>query len=247
MLLSTLPKILFLDIETVSEKADYNSLDDDFKSLWRQKSAYWLRDREDPGDPEYADTYQGRAGIYAEFGKVICISMGLIILEKQEIHSFRLNSFFGDQESELLSQFAAMLNKFFPDPNTHYICGHNIKEFDIPYLARRMIINGIKLPNLLDIAGKKPWEVRFLLDTLEMWKFGDYKHYTSLKLLAHILGIPSPKDDIDGSQVGKVYWEENDLERIKVYCEKDVVTTASVFLRLNNLPEIAENKIISAF
>lgn len=244
MLLKTLPQILFLDIETVSGQIDFDNLDEMGKALWQQKSSYWLKDIDNPDDTDFAKAYQEKAGIYAEFGKIVCISLGILVLEHGEIHSFRLNSICGDDEKELLVEFGTLLDKFYPDQNKYYLCGHNIREFDVPYLARRMIINEIPLPKILDISGKRPWETKFLLDTLEMWKFGDYKNYTSLKLLAHILGIPSPKDDIDGSQVGQVYWEEEDLDRIRVYCEKDVVTTAQVFLRLNNLPQIPTAKII---
>lgn len=244
MLKSTLPNILFLDIETVSEYAEYGRMDESSKALWKHKSAYWIKDIENVVEADYARTYLEKAGIYAEFGKVVCISMGLIVLEEGKIHSFRLNSICGDDEEKLLADFANLLDKFYPSPQKFFICGHNIREFDVPYLARRMIIHGIPLPAMLDISGKKPWESKFLLDTLEMWKFGDYKNYTSLKLLAHVLGIPSPKDDIDGSQVGRVYWEEKDLDRIRVYCEKDVVTTARVFLRLKSFDGIPEDKII---
>ena len=244
MLLTTLPKILFLDIETVSEKAEYNQLSEELKALWQHKSSYWLKEIKDPDETDYSKTYVEKAGIYAEFGKIVCISMGIILLDKDEIHSFRLNSIYGEDEKELLVKFAALLDKFYPNPESSFICGHNIKEFDIPYLARRLIINGVKLPKMLDISGKRPWETKFLLDTLELWKFGDYKHFTSLKLLAHILQIPSPKDDIDGSMVGSVFWEEGDLERIRIYCEKDVVTSARVFLRLSDLPGIPEEKVI---
>jgi len=218
MLINTLPKILFLDIETVSGKASYIELEEDFKELWNQKSAYWMRDIEKPDEKDFSRIYNEKAGILAEFGQIVCISMGILIIEKGEIKTFRLNSICSDDEKDLLMRFTQLLDKFYPDPNKYFLCGHNIKEFDVPYLARRMIINGIKLPKMLDISGKKPWETKFLLDTLELWKFGDYKHFTSLKLLAYILGISSPKDDIDGSQVGQVYWEDKDLERIKVYC-----------------------------
>lgn len=242
--MKTLPNILFLDIETVSEYPDYEAMDESTQLLWQHKSAYWIKDIEVPGEADYANTYQDKAGIYAEFGKVVCISMGLVVLEKGEIHSFRLNSLCLDDEKKLLNDFANLLDKFYPSPQKYFLCGHNIREFDVPFLARRMIINGIHLPAMLDISGKKPWESKFLLDTLEMWKFGDYKNFTSLKLLAHVLGIPSPKDDIDGSQVGSVYWKDKDLDRIRVYCEKDVVTTAQVFLKLKNFASLPTDKII---
>jgi DNA polymerase elongation subunit (family B) len=189
------------------------------QELWDKKSKYFRKEDESP-----ADVYQ-RAGIYAEFGKIVCISIGGI-QNGESGKKFWSHSFAGADEKKLLNEFAEVLNK--PKNKNKYLCGHNIKEFDVPFIARRMLINGIKLPDALNI--KKPWEVNFI-DTLDLWKFGDYKHYTSLNLLTNIFGIPSPKDDIDGSEVARVFYEENDIERIAAYCEKDVLATAQLFLR----------------
>lgn len=246
MFITTLPKILFLDIETVSEHSDYKQLNEEIRDLWKHKAAFWLKNESDVKESHFSDLYEEKAGIYAEFGKIVCISMGILIVENKEIKTLRLSSIYGEDEKMLLNEFSNLLNKFFPSPEKFYLCGHNIKEFDVPYMARRLIINGQKLPEMLNISGKKPWETKFLLDTLEMWKFGDYKHFTSLKLLANVLGIPSPKDDIDGSQVGNVYWKANDINRIKEYCEKDVLTTVQVFLRLNGFETIPEEQVFSA-
>jgi DNA polymerase elongation subunit (family B) len=213
--------ILFLDIETVPQEKSFDDINETMQALWDKKSKYFRKDDETP-----ADVYQ-RAGIYAEFGKIVCISIGGIQME-EDGKTFWSHSFAGSDEKQLLEDFAAILNK--PKNKRKYLCGHNIKEFDVPFIARRMLINGIKLPDSLNIAGKKPWEVNFI-DTLDLWKFGDYKHYTSLNLLTNIFGIPSPKDDIDGSEVARVFYEENDIERIAVYCEKDVLATAQLFLR----------------
>ncbi len=228
-----LEHILFLDIETVPEKEFFDELDDEKKELWDQKSKYQRKEEYTP------EAFYERAGIWAEFGKIICISVGYFNL-KGTIRTFRTTTFHGD-EATLLKEFKILLNTHF-NKTKHLLCGHNAKEFDFPYIARRMIIHGIELPYKLNMFGKKPWEIPHL-DTMELWKFGDYKHFTSLKLLANILGIPSPKDDIDGSQVRHVYYEENDLDRIIVYCEKDVVTTAQVILRLRN-EELLDNKDI---
>ncbi len=216
-----LEHILFLDIETVPEASDFAQLDDTKKELWEQKSKYQRRD-------EFtAEEYYERAGIWAEFGKIICISVGYFN-QKADVRTFRVTSFYGD-ETKLLKEFKNLLITHFSG-SKHLLCGHNAKEFDFPYIARRMIIHGIELPYKLNLFGKKPWEIPHL-DTMELWKFGDYKHFTSLKLLANILGIPSPKQDIDGSMVRQVYYDENDLDRIITYCELDVVTTAQVFLK----------------
>jgi uncharacterized protein YprB with RNaseH-like and TPR domain len=219
-----LEHILFLDIETVPEKPSFDDLDDIKKELWDQKSKYQRQD-----DISAADFYE-RAGIWAEFGKIICISVGYFNF-KGDIRTFRVTSYHGD-EVTLLKEFKNLLIDHFSSAK-HLLCGHNSKEFDFPYIARRMIINSISLPYKLNLFGKKPWEIPHL-DTMELWKFGDYKHYTSLKLLANILGIPSPKQDLDGSMVRGVYYEDNDLDRIVSYCELDVVTTAQVLLRLRN-------------
>ncbi len=221
--------ILFIDIETVPAYASFDEVPSVMQNFWERKSGYFRKENETP-----ADVYQ-RAGIYAEFGKIVCISTGIVTLNRGE-RCFRVKSYYGDNEKQLLQDFGAMLDRFAQKPNRN-ICGHNGKEFDFPYIARRMLINGVQLPKMLDVAGKKPWEVPFL-DTLELWKFGDYKHYTSLALLCEIFNIPTPKDDIDGSQVGTVYWQEKNLERIVVYCEKDVLATAQLLLKYKNEPLI---------
>jgi len=225
--------ILFLDIETVPESEHYNALDDDEKELWDHKSKYQRKD-------EFtAEEFYERAGIWAEFGKIICISVGYFNI-KGETRTFRTTSFHGE-ESKLLKEFKNLMITHFSS-SKHLLCGHNAKEFDFPYIARRMIIHGIELPYKLNLFGKKPWEIPHL-DTMELWKFGDYKHFTSLKLMANILGIPSPKEDIDGSMVRDVFYIEKDLDRIVTYCELDVVTTAQVFLRLRN-EELLEDQEI---
>ena len=152
------------------------------------------------------------------------------------------NLFFGDDEPQLLREFNDLMNNHFNHPS-HMLCAHNGKEFDFPYIARRMIIHRIDLPKSLNLFGKKPWEIPHL-DTLELWKFGDYKHYTSLKLMTHILGIPSPKDDIDGSQVAEVYYKEKNLERIVSYCEKDTIAVAQLLLRLYNYDILVDDEVV---
>ena len=228
-----LEHILFLDIETVPEKSSFDQLDDTTQQLWTHKSQY--QRKEDFTAEEFYD----RAGIWAEFGKIICISVGYFTFQGDN-RSFRLTTFHGE-EVELLQEFKTLLNEHFNNPK-NILCAHNGKEFDFPYIARRMIIHGISLPNKLDLFGKKPWEISHI-DTMELWKFGDYKHYTSLKLMAHVLGIPSPKEDIDGSMVKVVYYEENDLKRIVTYCELDVLTTAQVYLRLRNESLLEDDEV----
>ena len=225
--------VLFLDIETVPETAHFKNLDDEKQALWDHKSKYQRKD-------EYtAEEFYERAGIWAEFGKIVCISVGYFNF-KGEQHTFRVTTFYGE-EYKLLMDFKNLLETHFYRPQ-QVLCAHNGKEFDFPYIARRMLIHGIDLPEKLDLFGKKPWEIPHL-DTMELWKFGDFKHYTSLRLMANVLGIPSPKEDIDGSMVREVFYKDKDLDRIITYCELDVVTTAQVFLRLRNNTLLAEDEI----
>lgn len=242
--MTPLHHILFLDVETVAQHPEFNQLDSRGRSLWQQKIGFMAR-RDDHAwqDEEYAQSYKDKAAIYAEFGKVIVISAG-IIHQGDGGPTLRIKSFYGHDEREVLMQFAAVLEKNFHDPNQHILCGHNIREFDIPYLCRRMAASQIPLPTLFNITGKKPWEVKYIADTLELWKFGDHKNYTSLDLLSHTLGLPSPKDEMDGSMVGHYYWEKGALEEIKKYCEKDVVTVAQVYLRLMNIPLLTEEQVL---
>jgi len=230
-----LENILFLDIETVPEVLQFSDLNEDKQYLWELKSQYQRK------EDESAEDFYERAGIWAEFGKIICISVGYFKIQSEENRQFRVTSFYGD-EVTILKDFKNLLISHFSETK-HLLCAHNGKEFDFPYIARRMIINNIELPYKLNLFGKKPWEVPHL-DTLELWKFGDYKTYTSLKLLTNVLGIPSPKDDIDGSEVYRVYYEENDIDRIITYCEKDTEAVAQIFLRLRGDAILSDNEII---
>lgn len=232
-----LQKILFLDIETVPGYATYDELSDTFKSLWDKKAELLQRNADEKKAP---DEIYASAGIYAEFGRIVCISVGYFARERE----FRIKSFYSDDEKELLTDFSNLINNHF-NTQGHILCAHNGKEFDFPYIARRMLINGIEIPHILNVAGKKPWEVNHL-DTMELWKFGDYKSYASLNLLAAVFNIPTPKDDIDGSQVGKVYWEDNNLERIAAYCQKDVLTVAQIFLKYRNEPILEKVNIVES-
>jgi len=229
-----LENILFLDIETVPEVEDFNLLDEEKKHLFDLKTQYQRKEEYTP------EEFYDRAGIWAEFGKIVCISVGYFTF-KSDIRHFRVTTFFGD-EKKILLDFSNLLNTYFGKPQ-HIMCGHNAKEFDFPFIARRMIINQVRIPEKLNLFGKKPWEVPHL-DTLEMWKFGDFKHYTSLKLLTKVLNIPSPKDDISGSEVGHVYYVEKDIDRIIVYCEKDVIAVAQIMLRLRREDLLIEEEII---
>lgn len=229
-----LENILFLDIETVPETENFSDLDPTKQELFDLKTKY---QRKDDFTPE---EFYDRAGIWAEFGKIVCISVGYFTF-KGDIRHFRVTSFFGE-EVKILKDFSNVLNNHFSQPQ-HILCGHNAKEFDFPFIARRMIIHGLQIPQKLNLFGKKPWEVPHL-DTLELWKFGDFKHYTSLKLLTNVLGIPSPKDDIDGSEVAQVYYADKNIDRIVTYCEKDVIAVAQILLRLRREDLLIEEEII---
>ena len=214
-------KILFFDIETVPIKYDFKDLDERGQQLWSKKTRF-IQERENLNAEEVYE----KAGIYAEFGKVVCISLGFI-LQKDGETQIRLKSIANEEEQVLLQEFIDLLHSYYTAPDFLF-CAHNGKEFDIPFLCRRILINGKKIPNILNVSGKKPWEIKHL-DTMELWKFGDFKNYTSLDLLSYVFNIPTPKDDMDGSQVAKVFYEDKDLDRIIHYCEKDVVATIQLF------------------
>lgn len=228
-----LNQVLVIDIETVPQYPSFDDLSTEMQQLWGDKTRYQRKEGETPAE------YYVRAGILSEFGKIICISVGIFTNKTKNI-SFRVKSFYGDNEHKILEEFSALLNK---QSDNLILCAHNGKEFDFPYLCRRLLINDMNIPHQLRIHGKKPWEV-YHLDTMDLWKFGDYKNYTSLNLLAAVLNIPSPKDDIDGSMVCGVYWEEKNLERIKNYCEKDVITTARILLKFKALPQLSDEDIV---
>ena len=230
-----LENILFLDIETVPQTYSYKDIDAKTKELFDSKVRFRLND-----ENTYDELYERNAAIFAEFGKIVCISVGFVRENNME-RSIRLKSFYHDDEKTLLIQFKKLLEEHYNAP-FHVLCGHNAKEFDFPYLCRRMLITGVSLPNILNISGKKPWEIKHL-DTMELWKFGDFKAYTSLALLCHVFEIPTPKDDISGADVARVYYEENDLERIARYCEKDVAALIQLFLRMKGEELVADANI----
>lgn len=232
-----LANALVVDVECVPGVKHFDELSPAMQALWEHKAKGKKYLEEDYTPQDVAESYHIYAGIYAEFGKIICISAGMFRNDK-----FYVKSYSGKDEKELLTEFASLLNEHFNVSGKHFLVGHNIKEFDIPYICRRMLVQQVELPEIIDIAGKKPWEV-IHLDTMQYWKFGDFKSYTSLKLLAEIFGIPTPKDDIDGSDVARVFWQDDDLERIVVYCQKDVVTTARLLQRYKGLPALSDSEV----
>jgi len=234
-----LENILFLDIETASIVPTHDDLPEKMQELWAKKSRRYQKN----GEPDPVTLYGEKAGIHAEFGRVVCISCGYLKFQDGQPEMV-MKSYYGEDERQILEDFGKMLDdyridKFGKEHGARTLCAHNGKEFDFPYLGRRFLIHGLALPAFLQLQGKKPWEIK-LLDSMELWKFGDYKAYTSLELMATVLGIPSPKDDIDGSQVSRVFWDDKDHERIKIYCEKDVKTTAQVLLRMSRFPLVKD-------
>lgn len=226
-----LEKILFLDIETVPQFGHWKDLTETDQYLWDKKTKF--QRKEEFSAEEY---YRERGGIMAEFGKIICITVGIV----EKNGTLKIKSFYGDDEKKMLEEFGEIFNS--PKLRDVILCAHNGKEFDFPWIARRFLINGMQPPIPFQMFGKKPWEIPHL-DTMELWKFGDYKSFISLELLAHLFGIPTPKDDIDGSMVASIYYIEKDLFRIVQYCEKDVLTLANVFRRMRqeDLLEKSEN------
>lgn len=228
--------ILFLDVETVPVKYKYSELSATEKYLWDNKTRYIQQKDEVTSEEIYE-----KAGIYAEFAKIVCISTAIVYKEKSK-RKIRVKSFYDHDEKKMLEEFATLVNAHFNTEN-NFLCAHNGKEFDFPFICRRMLINGLKLPAILNVNGKKPWENHFL-DTMELWRFGDYKHFTSLELLAHLFNVPSPKDDIKGEDVKHVYYRDNNLERISDYCKKDALTVAQLFLKYRAETIIPEEDII---
>lgn len=227
--------LIFIDIETVSASSDFENLEKHWQELWKEKTKFNL-----PESVTIEDYYKLRSGVMAEFSKIVCISIGYLKVDENK--QLRIKSFYGDDEKILLQDFINTISQMHSTNIRWSFAGHNIKEFDIPFLCRRLLINGLVIPDYLDFQNMKPWETN-LIDTFQYWRFGDYKNFTSLNLLAASLNIPSPKDDIDGSKVGEVYWKENDLKRIVVYCQKDVVTVANIILRFKNQPILEEDQI----
>lgn len=235
MQLPALNQLLFIDIETVPEIELFSDLDSETQQLFAEKTAYQRRDEYTP-----EDFYQ-KAGIWAEFGKIICISVGYFAKFDSE-RQFRTTSFYGN-EKKILQDFTNLLSTRFANREL-FLCGHNLKEFDLPFICRRLIINNLPIPSILNSLGKKPWEIKHL-DTMELWKFGDYKHFTSLKLLCKVLGIPTPKDDIDGSKVAEIFYKEKNIDRIIIYCEKDVIAVAQIILKLTRNPLLENHELKS--
>ena len=229
--------LLLIDIETVSGAEHFHLLNDEWKELWTEKIFKSL-----PPDVTAEEYYPKRAAILAEFAKVVCISSGYFKKENNE-WQLRIKSIYSEDEKEVLNNFLKMMQQLYSKNSKWTFTGHNIKEFDVPFLCRRMLINNIAIPPYMDFQNMKPWDTP-VLDTLHLWHFGDYKHYTSLKLLAATLGVLSPKDDIDGSKVGQVFWNEKDLKRIAIYCGKDVATVGNVILRFKNLPLLKDEQIV---
>jgi uncharacterized protein YprB with RNaseH-like and TPR domain len=232
-----LENILLIDIETVSQYASFTDMDDTWKELWEEKVQRTL-----PEGITAEAFYPQRAGVMAEFSKIVCISIGYFRKDGTALQ-LRIKSFYGDDEKKLLQDFLSVVHQLEASNNNWSFTGHNIKEFDIPFICRRLLMNSIMIPPFLDFQNMKPWETN-MVDTFQYWRFGDFKHYTSLKLLAAALGVPSPKDDIDGSMVGEVYWKEKDIQRIVTYCQKDVVTTGNIIMRFKNLPLLTSEQIV---
>lgn len=236
----TLSNVMMIDIETAPCVASFDELPERMQRLWEYKADRINKYEEEAQSP--ADLFFERGGIYAEFGRIICISAGIFKQEEGQ-YQFRIKSFYGKDEKTLLQNFTEMLdNNFSIQKNS--ICAHNGKEFDYPYISRRCLVHSLKLPKMLDVSGKKPWETEHLMDTMNLWRFGDFKNFTSLDLLAAIFGIETPKDDIKGSDVAKVFWKDDDLERIKVYCEKDIITLARVFMHFKGIEPLGDEQLI---
>lgn len=243
-----LKSILFIDVETVPQWAELKDVPVRYREHWSKKCKRlaWGLPPDQEIDDQETFLYDRKAGIFAEFAKIVCISVGFLnTSKKQSIKEIRLKSFYSDKEFDLLENFCALIDEFYPNPKKFALCGHNLREFDVPFICRRLLINGLPLPALFDISGKKPWQTPHLLDTLDMWKFGDYKHYTSLDLLTTVFGVPTPKGDLDGSMVSEVYWKDQDILRIVQYCERDVLSVIQLYLKFKQFTDLEQIPIRS--
>ena len=229
--------LLIIDIETVSQYACFDELPLNWQQLWSEKISYYLSEQETAN--EY---YNKKAAILAEFGKIICISAGYFKKENGQ-YQLRIKSFSGDNEKMILESFIESLDQWYNIKKNISFCGHNVKEFDLPYICRRLLVNQLNIPNYLNFQSMKPWETN-IVDTMQFWKFGDYKNYISLNLLAACLVIDSPKTDMDGSKVGEVYWKEKNIQKIVDYCQKDVITVGQIILKMKGLSILSEDKIV---
>lgn len=232
--------LFLLDIETVPYHQNFSELSEEWQSLWIGKISKIM-----PENFSASDSYIEKAGILAEFGKIICISTGYFFENENREICLKIKSVYGHDEKQVLASFLQITDAVYKQNKNFHFTGHNIKEFDIPYICRRLLINQIPLPEYLQLHALKPWEVN-MTDTMQWWKFGDYKNYISLNLLAKVLGIPTSKTDIDGSKVREVYYEEKNLPRIVEYCQRDVVVVGNIMLRFNNFSLLKEDQILLA-
>ncbi|MCO6498271.1 MAG: ribonuclease H-like domain-containing protein [Chitinophagaceae bacterium] len=228
--------LIFIDIETASGKSAFEDLSEDWQALWNKKAGKNITEEFVLGEH-----YKEKAALYAEFGRVVCISFGYYKASGSE-RKLRIKSIAKENEKELLQEFCNDLQQFEKHHRGWAFAGHNIRDFDIPYLSRRILINGLILPESMRFFDKKPWEI-MMVDTMQFWRFGDFKNYTSLELLAAALGIPTPKDDIDGSMVGEVYWKDKDLQRIAAYCQKDVLTVVNIIRKFNGKALLRDDEV----
>lgn len=242
MIPAVLTNYLFLDIETVSSVADFSMLDEKMKFFWTHKALSMNKNTGSEAKSRIEESYSSKAGIFAEFSRVICISIGAFFRRNDELH-FKVKSFKHQLESELINDFFSFINEKYGD-NEVILCGHNIREFDIPFICRRALVHKVRIPELFNFMGKKPWEITRMIDTMELWKFGDYKNFISLNFMAHLLGIPSPKSDLSGEKVGPAFWEEGRIDDIVQYCEKDVITTGRLVQRILLEDIIDDDKIV---
>lgn len=227
-----LSNILFVDIETVSGSPDYHQMDSRLKKHWDRKAGFL----NNPMELSTDELYQDRAGIFAEFGQIVTIAVGYMARLPGGQWGLRVKAFADHNEVNVLIEFKKLLESKFAEEALR-LCAHNGREFDFPYICRRMLIHGIPIPKILDIGNMKPWEIP-VIDTMHLWKFGDRKNFTSLDLLATLFDIETSKSDIDGSDVTHVYHQDNGLDRIADYCKRDIVVTAQLFLKLKSLPVI---------
>ncbi len=241
---SELKQMVFIDIETIRGKKTYNDVITENPALddyWQTKHTQ-IREKEPLSYghiEDSAEMYEKMAALYPEWGQIVCISIGQIKFDEDgNPIKFTTKSFSGLYEKILLEEFNETASKIMSKyPRMQWV-GHNIKGFDMPYIIKRSLINGVRVPNVFHLQKQKPWESQ-LIDTNDVWKFNGWNG-ARLGLLTEILNIPSPKQDMDGKMVSDVFWEDGDLNRISEYCEMDINATANVMLRISGMDIITD-------
>lgn len=248
---SNILKTLFIDIETVAQKSNFGKLSPSFQNLWTHKANQlnYVQEANVPYSVE--DAYVKNAAFYPEFGRIVCISIGMFIQRNTEVE-FVSKSFYADNERGLIKDFLNCYQKYFNHSDRYKLCGHNVIEFIIPFIGRRSLIHGLKLPSKFNLMDRKPWQLDYVRDTLSMWKFGAFKNAVSLETLCTVFDIDT-QDIFPGEDVHRRYWEEQAYDEIMQRSKMQIRAVAclyshlcGVYNQVRSAYELDESKIQKA-